>query len=303
MRPKSALQVAAALPGSNPLAAAIAAGETPSPEMVAAAGEEGSLSIWKAWSLLAAVATGLILIVFLSQHSSLANLLPIVKAPEVLTEQARQIAAKLGYVNSPADEGHWFDLDPAYYRYSSRIPAPLRFRGLAEEFPLPLEFWYRQSPFALQTHYPFTVTATNPVSFYSGEWRIGMDSAARLNYFAAIGPQEEATPDQRALDWQQYSRRQTWICNKVMRWRPKDSRMFRAIRASPGRLFRTASVSRFRGRAITTKLFSSMSRHHGSKRNGLALPRIPLLHESDLRFSSPPYSSCWRRAFCLHAEI
>jgi Protein kinase domain len=303
MRPKSALQVAAALPGSNPLAAAIAAGETPSPEMVAAAGEEGSLSIWKAWSLLAAVATGLILIVFLSQHSSLANLLPIVKSPEVLTEQARQIAAKLGYVNSPADEGHWFDLDPAYYRYSSRIPAPLRFRGLAEEFPLPLEFWYRQSPFALQTHYPFTVTATNPVSFYSGEWRIGMDSAARLNYFAAIGPQEEATPDQRALDWQQYSRRQTWICNKVMRWRPKDSRMFRAIRASPGRLFRTASVSRFRGRAITTKLFSSMSRHHGSKRNGLALPRIPLLHESDLRFSSPPYSSCWRRAFCLHAEI
>ena len=202
MRPRSALQVAAALPGSNPLAAAIAAGETPSPEMVAAAGEEGSLSIWKAWSLLAAVAIGLILIVFLSQHSSLANLLPIVKAPEVLSEQARQIASKLGYINSQGDEGHWFDLDPAYYGYSSRIPAPLRYRGLSDEFPFPLEFWYRQSPYALQTHYPFTVTATNPVSFYSGEWRIGLDSAARLNYFAAIGPQEDATPNPRTLDWQ-----------------------------------------------------------------------------------------------------
>ena len=37
-RPASALAVAAALPGGDPLAAALAAGETPSPEMVAAAG-------------------------------------------------------------------------------------------------------------------------------------------------------------------------------------------------------------------------------------------------------------------------
>ncbi len=38
-RPRSAAAVAAALPGGDPLAAALAAGETPSPEMVAAAGE------------------------------------------------------------------------------------------------------------------------------------------------------------------------------------------------------------------------------------------------------------------------
>src|SRR6202011_2738907 len=38
-RPAAALQVAAALPGGDPLAAALAAGETPSPEMVAAAGQ------------------------------------------------------------------------------------------------------------------------------------------------------------------------------------------------------------------------------------------------------------------------
>jgi serine/threonine-protein kinase len=37
-RPASVAQVAAALPGSDPLAAALAAGETPSPEMVAASG-------------------------------------------------------------------------------------------------------------------------------------------------------------------------------------------------------------------------------------------------------------------------
>ena len=37
-RPRSALSVAAALPGGDPLAAALATGETPSPELVAAAG-------------------------------------------------------------------------------------------------------------------------------------------------------------------------------------------------------------------------------------------------------------------------
>src|SRR5208337_1535321 len=42
-RPASALQVAAALPGGDPLAAALAAGETPSPEMVAAAGKHEGL--------------------------------------------------------------------------------------------------------------------------------------------------------------------------------------------------------------------------------------------------------------------
>ena len=43
-RPASALAVAAALPGGDPLAAAMAAGETPSPELVAQAGGEGGSS-------------------------------------------------------------------------------------------------------------------------------------------------------------------------------------------------------------------------------------------------------------------
>ena len=43
LRPPSVLAMAAALPGGNPLAAALAAGETPSPDMVAAAGDVGSL--------------------------------------------------------------------------------------------------------------------------------------------------------------------------------------------------------------------------------------------------------------------
>src|SRR5580704_14331767 len=52
-RPASALQVAALLPGGDRLAAALAAGETPSPEMVAAAGETEGLHPMVAWAVLA----------------------------------------------------------------------------------------------------------------------------------------------------------------------------------------------------------------------------------------------------------
>src|SRR5687767_13073533 len=58
-RPSSALAVAAALPGGDPLAAALAAGETPSPEMVAAAGEGAGLSRRVAIPVFAAALLGM----------------------------------------------------------------------------------------------------------------------------------------------------------------------------------------------------------------------------------------------------
>src|SRR4029453_18921893 len=69
-RPASALAVAAALPGGDPLAAMLAAGETPSPELVAAAGEGAGFSRLAAWSMLAAVAAGLIAVVALALRDS-----------------------------------------------------------------------------------------------------------------------------------------------------------------------------------------------------------------------------------------
>src|SRR5271165_2204152 len=45
-RPANALAVAMALPGGDPLAAALAAGETPSPELVASAGQQEGLGRW-----------------------------------------------------------------------------------------------------------------------------------------------------------------------------------------------------------------------------------------------------------------
>src|SRR5262249_20521654 len=81
-RPRSAAQVAAALPGGDPLAAAIAAGETPSPEMVAAAGEEGALSPAKAWAMLGATFVALAGLLGLARFSMDQGLAPFPKSPE-----------------------------------------------------------------------------------------------------------------------------------------------------------------------------------------------------------------------------
>jgi serine/threonine-protein kinase len=60
LRPPSAIMLSASLPGGDPLAAALAAGETPSPEMVAASGADGALAPRTALMALAGIAAGLI---------------------------------------------------------------------------------------------------------------------------------------------------------------------------------------------------------------------------------------------------
>src|SRR5947209_1961330 len=68
-RPRSAAAVAAALPGGDPLAAAIAAGDTPSPEMVAAAGSDEGMKPAAAWACLVSILAGLALAAYLSPRA------------------------------------------------------------------------------------------------------------------------------------------------------------------------------------------------------------------------------------------
>jgi len=102
-RPASAAQVAAALPGGDPLAAAIAAGETPSPELVAASGEEGTLPRWQAWAWLTAAVVALGVAVPLLSSVLLINHLSLPLEPRQLERQARQTLHALGYTAPPTD--------------------------------------------------------------------------------------------------------------------------------------------------------------------------------------------------------
>ena len=96
-RPASALQVSAALPGGDPIAAALAAGETPSPEMVAAAPKEGALQPAVAISALAGVVALLLflLLVFEARRGLSATCRSRNHRKCWLSER-REIIAKLG---------------------------------------------------------------------------------------------------------------------------------------------------------------------------------------------------------------
>src|SRR6266478_5429346 len=107
-RPATALQVAAALPGGDPLAAALAAGETPSPQMVAAAGENTGLAPRVAVACFAAVILGVVLFVAVGiKENGLERIHPE-NSPEVLAKKAREIISSLGYTSQLVDKADGF---------------------------------------------------------------------------------------------------------------------------------------------------------------------------------------------------
>ena len=116
-RPASALQVAAALPGGDPLAAALAAGETPSPQMVAAAGSTEGIKPWLGIALVATVLLGLVAHMMLADRYRVQNLTPLQKAPDVLLARSQEIIQQLGFPETPADTAHGFFTDTDYLNY------------------------------------------------------------------------------------------------------------------------------------------------------------------------------------------
>ena len=117
-RPSSALGVAAALPGGDPLAAALAAGETPSPEMVAAAGESSALSPLLAITALAVTLLFLVAYAALSDIALITPQLPLEKSPEVLADRAREVSRRLGYDDAPVDSARNFSAAADYLRFA-----------------------------------------------------------------------------------------------------------------------------------------------------------------------------------------
>jgi serine/threonine-protein kinase len=192
-RPSSALQVAAALPGGDPLAAALAAGETPSPEMVAAAGGEGALSTGKAWAMLLAAFAVTAAIVGLARYSTDLGLAPPRKTPAALEVRAQEITERAGYTAAIADRTSWFErnYDFLFYR-ATHLPTTQATRELAHAGQAPLGFFYRQSPAVMAPANPgFRVTVFDPPHEVSGMITVYLDSDARLIAFLAVPPQVE----------------------------------------------------------------------------------------------------------------
>src|ERR1017187_10310098 len=195
-RPHSALAVAAALPGGDPLAAALAAGETPSPEMVAAAGETDTIPVRTIVLCLAVIVAGLILTIVLGSRVDVSQRTPLEKSPEVLAQKARDLIQSLGYTSRPSDSAFGLGSDVDYQREAEQREKPGEFRAqLAKGQPPFIYFWYRQSPRYLETfNARGRVAEDDPPPHISGMAGLPPDTRGRMIYFSAAPPQVEETP-------------------------------------------------------------------------------------------------------------
>ena len=194
-RPASALAVAAALPGGDPLAAALAAGETPSPEMVAAAGEGAGLQPRIAVPLLLAVIAGLVAVAVLCNRDIALTRMPAL-SPEVLAQKAHEIVQRTGYNTAPADDAQGFDWSTWLFDYvRANEPAANWDRLLASRLPF-LTFWYRQSDGPLTSISfhddrltPDMVEPGDPPLDTGGMVDIKLDAQGHLTDFEAMPPE------------------------------------------------------------------------------------------------------------------
>lgn len=202
-RPASALEVAASLPGGDPLAAALAAGETPSPEMVAAAPKEGLLKPAIAVSLLAGILLAIGAVVLLSEKTQLHRRVPLEKSPEALQERARNILARFGYADPPLDSTYGLGADAQVLYYAETKNPPL-LRELSSSQPASLYFWYRQSPLYLlpRNHTMVRASRWDPPQTYPGMATVDLDPKGRLIEFLAAPPQSDKGAQPAApFDW------------------------------------------------------------------------------------------------------
>jgi serine/threonine-protein kinase len=195
-RPASALQVAAALPGGDPLAAALAAGETPSPEMVAAAGAIEGIKPRLGLALIATVLVGLVAHMFLADRYRIQNLTPLEKSSDVLLARAQEITQRLGFSETPADSAYGFFTDFDYLNYiQEHDKSQTRWQRLSVDRPATIGFWYRQGPRELQSFDFFNntsaVTRWEPPSDITGMISVWLDSRGRLLFFKRIPPERD----------------------------------------------------------------------------------------------------------------
>ncbi len=191
-RPASALAVAAALPGGDPLAAALAAGETPSPEMVAAAGEEGALRPAVAWALLGGAVALTLLAVVADARWKITSQVPMPIPAEALAVRAREVIRALGHEAPITDTAYRFEIHGDYLRWIEKNDeSPDRWKALASGRPPGMVFFYRQSPRPLLARLNFSVVDfDNPPQTLQGMARMVLDPEGRLLVFEAVPPRK-----------------------------------------------------------------------------------------------------------------
>jgi tRNA A-37 threonylcarbamoyl transferase component Bud32 len=202
-RPASALAVSAALPGGDPIAAALARGETPSPSAVAAAGNSVSISPALALACLVGLLTSLAVIVLLAADIQVTRLVPLDKPPVVLTQDARDILTRLGHQTTD-HTATGFGTTRYLALIRERDQSPNRWERLRSLEPPGMTFWYRQSPSLLTRESFFLageVTLAEPPLTTPGTIAVVVDPRGRLRFLSAALLPTEVSASRPPFDW------------------------------------------------------------------------------------------------------
>ncbi|MBL8113291.1 MAG: protein kinase, partial [Acidobacteria bacterium] len=196
-RPSKASAVALALPGGDPLAAALAAGETPPPELVAASSAGAALRPGAAAAVFVAVVLAL-LGLSVGSRCNLFRRVPFEKPAEALADRASALIAESGYLVRATDSAWGFELDQSWLGATEDpMPAPARWGRIETGQPLTYGFWYRQSPVPLEPE-SFggnrgEISRLDPPARVSGMASVLLDPRGRLVELHVV-PQETAPP-------------------------------------------------------------------------------------------------------------
>src|SRR3954447_334096 len=191
-RPPSALAVSAALRGGDQLAAALAAGETPSPEMVAAAGEQSALRPWIGAALVGFTLVMLALLTFASDRFAVVNRIPLPRSNDSLNDRAQELIERFGYPDVPADSARGWNLDTEYLSSARGSAGTRPWPALSSGRTRTAIFWYRTSPAALITSASsIRPTVDDPPLTAPGMRLVGLDPHGRPVEFHSVPPQVE----------------------------------------------------------------------------------------------------------------
>jgi serine/threonine-protein kinase len=182
-RPTSALSVAMALPGGDPIAAALAAGETPSPEMVAASTTKEGLSTRTAVLLFIATAILVGLNLVSANRSRLLQTARLDIPPDGLAFRAQDLLKQFGYTGTPRTTAYGFECcDLENLRQANELNSMERDAVLSAHQPPVIHYWYRQHESTLwpDAGIDGIVTFNAPENTEPGMVRVLLDPKGRL---------------------------------------------------------------------------------------------------------------------------
>jgi predicted Ser/Thr protein kinase len=200
-RPADVVAVMKALPGGDPLAAALAAGRTPSPELVAAAGEEGTLRVPVAAALVIGALVVFATLLFLAKRTMLIANLKI-RDVVVLRDASQQLIAAVAQPDPNRESSEGFFEKGRFVRYVQRSPQELAKASNLLRLSPAIQYWYRERPQGAESPDLQPVTSPDVSVWAEGTQTVFLDSGGRLvAYFGAPRGSADVTRASKRVDW------------------------------------------------------------------------------------------------------